>query len=92
MNLSDLRAIVQNYGFLTQQGVAELSKHAPNTTVVIRFGYGPRVSTKVDEVEKTIRENTLQHKKDFGIDQYVRDVFIPSDSLDKICEVFGWLK
>jgi len=91
MKLSDLREIQKNWGFLSPEGVSALAEVAPNTGVVIRFGYGPRVSCSVSEVEKTIRASEREYKE-MKIDQYVRDVFIPATSLDKICEVFGWPK
>lgn len=92
MNLKILREIVQNYGFLNKDQAEALAKEAPNTEVVIRFQYGPRVSCKVSELEKTIRQNSAECKREFKIDQSVKDVFIPSTSVDKICNVFGWIK
>jgi len=92
MNLRMLREIIQNYGFLSKEQAETLAKEAPNTNIVIRFNYGPRVSCKVSELEKTIRQNCAECKKEFKIEQSVRDVFIPSTSVDKICEVFGWIK
>lgn len=92
MNLKMLREIVQNYGFLSKDQAEALSKEAPNTEVVIRFKYGPRVSCKVSELEKTIRQNSAECKKEFKIEQSVKDVFISSPSIDKICSVFGWIK
>jgi hypothetical protein len=92
MNLSDLREIVQNYGFVSEAGIDALVKDAPNLRVVIRFGYGPRVPCKASEVKAKIQSSIQEYKKEFHVDQYVRDVFIPCDTLDQICASFGWIK
>ena len=43
--MKNIKRIIENGGFLSDEDVAELAKYLPDTPVVIRFGCSPRVLT-----------------------------------------------
>lgn len=90
MNVVDLkRIVIDQYGELSPSDLAQLAEHAPNTPIGVKVGYGMRLSTTAGAFEKVYAENVKLHLE-MGLDQYIREVFIPASYIDLIKCFFGW--
>lgn len=78
-----LKEIVEQWGFVTSEQIEELEKHFPDTPLIIRWGGLPREKVLASEVAEKIA-----HVEEMNRD-YVRDVFIQSEHMTKLREVFG---
>lgn len=78
-----LKEIIDHWGFIDSQQLAELVKHFPDTPLVIKWGGMPREQLAASKVAKRIQE-VEQSGKD-----YVREVFMCAKQMNMIKEVFG---
>ncbi len=78
-----LKEIIEQWGFVTKPQLEELEKHFPNMPLIIRWGAMPREKRLASEVSELIEHVEEVHR------DYVRDVFIQSDNMDKLREVLG---
>tara|TARA_Y100000592_G_scaffold63337_1_gene98764 strand:+ start:270 stop:530 length:261 start_codon:yes stop_codon:yes gene_type:complete len=78
-----LREIIDQLGFVDSKQLEELEKHFPDMPLIIRWGAMPREKRLASEVSELI-----EHVEELNQD-YVRDVFIQSEHMNKLREVFG---
>jgi len=78
-----LKEIIDHWGFVDSKQLPELVKHFPDTPLVIKWGGMPREQIAASKVAKRIEE-VEQWDQD-----YVREVFICADQMNKLKEVFG---
>ena len=74
---------MRQWGFVTSDQLEELEKHFPDMPLIIRWGAMPREKRLASEVSELIA-----HVEEMNQD-YVRDVFIQSEHMEKLREVFG---
>lgn len=79
-----IKNIIKNNGSLIRADVAELAKHFPNLQVCVKMGASPRFVCGAVEVKKAIAELIAENPLD-----YVREVFIPFETYDALCAIFG---
>ena len=78
-----LKQIIDQLGFVDSKQLEELEKHFPDMPLIIRWRAMPREKRLASEVSELIA-----HVEEVNQD-YVRDVFIQSDHMNKLREVFG---
>ena len=78
-----LKEIIEQWGFVNKPQLEELEKHFPDMPLIIRWGAMPREQRPASEVSELI-----EHVEEMNQD-YVRDVFITSNNMDKLREVLG---
>jgi hypothetical protein len=78
-----LKEIIEQWGFVTAEQCAELAQYFPRTELIIQWGAMPRQPMKAINVAKRIKE-----VEDSDQD-YVRQVFIKSESMKKLREALG---
>tara|TARA_Y100001937_G_scaffold125523_2_gene192554 strand:- start:12041 stop:12295 length:255 start_codon:yes stop_codon:yes gene_type:complete len=78
-----LKEIMYQWGFVTSEQVAELAQYFPQTELIIQWGRMPREPMHADLVAQRIKE------VEDSDEDYVRQVFIQSQSMRKLREVFG---
>ncbi|MBL69498.1 MAG: hypothetical protein CMO74_13820 [Verrucomicrobiales bacterium] len=78
-----LKEIIDQWGFVTAEQCAELAQYFPQTELIIQWGWMPREPMHADLVAQRIKE-----VEDSKLD-YVRQVFIKSESFRKLKSVLG---
>jgi hypothetical protein len=78
-----LKDIIEQWGFVTAEQCAELAESFPRTELIIQWGAMPRQPMKAINVAKRIKEVEDSNQ------DYVRQVFIQSESFRKLKSVFG---
>ena len=78
-----LKEIIEQWGFVTAEQCTELAKHFPKTELIIQWGGKPREACRAMYVAGRIKV-----VEDSGED-YVRQVFIKSESFRKLKSVLG---
>ena len=78
-----LRQIIDQWGFVDSKQLEQLEKHFPDMPLIIRWGAMPREQRPASEVSELIA-----HVEEMNQD-YVRDVFITSNNMDKLREALG---
>ena len=78
-----LKEIIDQWGFVTAEQCAELAQYFPQTELIIQWGAMPREPMHADLVAQRIKE-VEDSKQD-----YVRQVFIKSESFRKLKSVLG---
>ena len=90
MQISDLKRIVlEQAGSLSPSDLDLLIQNMPEIQIGIKYGYGPWDGGPAKEIKQKI-ENNIKENESKGIQQYVRDVFIPHGTYDKILDAFSW--
>ena len=78
-----LKDIIEQWGFVTAEQCAELAEYFPRTELIIQWGAMPREPMKAIKVAKRIKEVEDSNQ------DYVRQVFIKSESFRKLKSVLG---
>ena len=78
-----LKEIIEQWGFVDAEQCTELAKHFPKTELIIQWGGKPREACRAKYVAGRIKV-----VEESGED-YVRQVFIQSESFRKLKSVFG---
>ena len=81
--MKTIRDILSQLGYIDSKQLKELAEHFPQTKVVIQWGGLPRERVPAYQVADRIKQ-----VEDDNID-YVRSVFLTSDSTNKLREVFS---
>ena len=92
MNLQDFKKIFSEYGgCVTADQIEELSEFAPDLTLGVKVGYGPRFNTTAKNFKLDLENNTKYHLDIHNVEQYVRDVYVPCSTYDEVRRMFGWV-
>ena len=78
-----LKDIIDNWGFVDSLQLKELVEYFPSAPLVIKWGMREREICNACEVAKRIE------KVESESDDYVREVFINAENLNKLREVLG---
>jgi hypothetical protein len=78
-----LKEIIDQWGFVTAEQCAELAQYFPQTELIIQWGAMPREPMHADLVAQRIKEVEGSNQ------DYVRQVFIKSESFRKLKSVLG---
>jgi hypothetical protein len=78
-----LKEIIDQWGFVTAEQCAELAEYFPQTELIIQWGAMPREPMHADLVAQRIKEVECSDQ------DYVRQVFIKSESFRKLKSVLG---
>jgi len=90
MTLQHLQTICcEQMGSLNKTDLDLLAAHCPEVKVGFKMGYGSRFVTTAGQADSELEKNIKAHAKD-GLDQYVRECFIPASELDLLNKFFGW--
>ena len=81
--MKTIKKILSQFGYIDSNQIKELVEHFPHTKVVIQWGGLPRERVAAWECAKRIK-----YVEDNDID-YVRSVFLCSDTTNKLKEVFA---
>jgi len=77
-----MKELLVNGGYVTVNMVSELEKDFPNLKVCIKWGQAERQLTNMGDLRNELKRG--QARAD-----YVREVFVPVDTLGKLQEAFG---
>jgi len=80
--MNAMKELLVNGGYVTVSMVSELEKDFPKLKVCIKWGQAQREVVKLGDLR-----NKLKAGESRG--DYVREVFVPVDTLGKLQEVFG---
>ena len=100
MNIQEFKDIFTKYGgCVTPDQIEQLAEFAPDLTLGVKMGYGPRFTTTAKNFKFFIttaknfkldlENNTKFHLDIHNVDQYVRDVYVYS-AYDEVRQIFGW--
>lgn len=90
MTLLFLQNLVEKqWGSLSESDLQQLATYAPNVKVGFKMGYGSRFVTTAGQAEDDLKKN-FQTCSEMGVQQYVRDAFIPAPEMDLLKQFFGW--
>lgn len=90
MTLKQIQTICcDQMGSLSETDLDLLAAHCPDVKVCFKMGYGSRFVTTAGDAKSELKKNYKIHDE-MGLDQYVRDCFIPASELDLINKFFGW--
>ena len=91
MNLQDFKKIFTEYGgAISPEQLEPLAEFAPDLPLGVKVGYGPRFVTSAKNFKLDLENNTKYQLDVHNVDQYVRDVFVPCSTYDKVRNIFGW--
>jgi hypothetical protein len=91
MNLQDFKKIFTDYGgAVSPEQLEPLAEFAPDLPLGVKVGYGLRFVTSAKNFKRDLENNTRYQKEEHGVEQYVRDVFVPCSAYDKVRNIFGW--
>ena len=91
MNLQEFKQIfTEQGGSIAPEQIDELAEFAPDLSLGVKVGYGSRFVTTARHFKSDLESNTKYNLEVFQVQQYVRDVFIPCSSYDKVRQIFGW--
>jgi hypothetical protein len=90
MTIKTLQTICcEQMGSLTENDLNLLAAHCPEVKVGFKMGYGSRFVTTAGQAKSELQNNFKAHAE-MGLDQYVRECFIPATELDLVNKFFGW--
>jgi hypothetical protein len=93
MTLQDFKRIfTESGGSLSPDDLVGLADFAPDLPIGVKVGYGSRFVTTAANFRIDLKNNIKYHLDTHNVDQYVREVFIPVSTYDKVKELFGWPK
>jgi len=81
--MKTIKDILSQFGYIDSNQIKELVEHFPHTQVVIQWGGLPRES-----IAAHLCADRIKHVEDRDID-YVRSVFLRSETVKKLKEVFA---
>lgn len=91
MNLQDFKKIFTEYGGgISPEQLQYLAEFAPDLPLGVKVGYGLRFITTAKDFKRDLENNTRYQKEEHGVEQYVRDVFVPCSAYDQVRNIFGW--
>jgi len=91
MNLQDFKKIFTDYGgSVSPEQLEPLAEFAPDLPLGVKVGYGLRFVTSAKNFKRDLENNTRYQKEEHGVEQYVRDVFVPCSTYDEVRRIFGW--
>jgi len=91
MNLQDFKKIFTEYGGgISPEQLQYLAEFAPDLPLGVKVGYGLRFITTAKDFKRDLENNTRYQKEEHGVEQYVRDVFVPCSAYDEVRRIFGW--
>ena len=91
MNLQDFKKIFTEYGgAISPEQLEPLAEFAPDLPLGVKVGYGLRFVTSAKNFKRDLENNTRYQKEEHGVEQYVRDVFVPCSAYDQVRNIFGW--
>jgi len=91
MNLQDFKKIFTDYGgAISPEQLEPLAEFAPDLPLGVKVGYGLRFVTSAKNFKRDLENNTRYQKEEHGVEQYVRDVFVPCSAYDQVRNIFGW--
>ncbi len=91
MNLQDFKKIFTEYGgAVSPEQLEPLAEFAPDLPLGVKVGYGLRFVTSAKNFKRDLENNTRYQKEEHGVEQYVRDVFVPCSAYDQVRNIFGW--
>ncbi len=91
MNLQDFKKIFTDYGgAVSPEQLEPLAEFAPDLPLGVKVGYGLRFVTSAKNFKRDLENNTRYQKEEHGVEQYVRDVFVPCSAYDQVRNIFGW--
>jgi len=74
MNLQDFKKIFTEHGgCVTPDQIEKLAEFAPDLTLGVKVGYGPRFTTTAKNFKLDLENNAKYHLDIHNVDQYVRD-------------------
>jgi len=82
-----LKNICFDHGCVFQEHIPVLEKHYPTLSICAKMGYGPRFCVDAKDFRAELEKNISSYKNQ-GLNQYVREVFIPASDLDLLRKVF----
>ena len=77
-----IKELLVNGGYVTPKIQNELEQNFPKLKVCIKWGRAARELVKLGDLRKRVEEGESG-------DDYVREVFVPVDTLDKLQQGFG---
>lgn len=80
--MNTIKELLVNGGYVTPKIQNELEKYFPKLKVCIKWGRAARELVKLGDLRKRVEEGESG-------DDYVREVFVPVDTLDKLQQGFG---
>lgn len=80
--MNTIKELLVNGGYVTIKMISELEKDFPKLEVCIKWGYARRQLVKLGELRGKLKEGASNG-------DYVREVFVPVDTLRKLQEGFG---
>lgn len=80
--MNAIKELLVNGGYVTIKMISELEKDFPNLKVCIKWGQAQREPVKLGELRIKLKEGESRG-------DYVREVFVPVDTLGKLQEGFG---
>ena len=91
MNLQEFKQIfTEQGGSIAPEQIDELAEFSPNLPLGVKVGYGSRFLTTARHFKSDLENNTKYNLEVYNVEQYIRDVFIPCSSYDKVRNIFGW--
>ena len=80
--MNAIKELLVNGGYVTAKIQNELEQNFPKLKVCIKWGRAVRELVELEDLSKRVEEGESG-------DDYVREVFVPVDTLDKLQQVFG---
>ena len=91
MTLQEFKQIFTECGgAVSPEQLEPLAEFAPDLPLGVKVGYGLRFVTSAKNFKRDLENNTRYQKEEHGVEQYVRDVFVPCSAYDEVRRIFGW--
>jgi len=91
MSLQEFKDIfTKDNGSLSESQIETLAELTPDLAIGVKVGYGARFVTSAKNFKIDLKKNSEWHLKEYGVEQYVRDAYIPVSSLNQAVTLFGW--
>ena len=84
--MNTIKELLVNGGYVTPKIQNELEKYFPKLKVCIKWGRAARELVDLGDLRKSLRKRVEEGESG---DDYVREVFVPVDTLDKLQQGFG---
>jgi hypothetical protein len=91
MTLQEFKEIItKDSGSLSESQIEKLAEFTPDLPIGVKVGYGSRFLTSAKNFKIDLENNSKWHLKEHGVEQYIRDAFIPVSNINQIATLFGW--
>lgn len=80
--MNAIKELLVNGGYVTIKIISELEKDFPKLKVCVKWGQAQRELVELGELRSELKDGESRG-------DYVREVFVPVDALDKLQQVFG---